>query len=54
MALIKIAILLGLVVIFPVLVIATGSTFGQRCKSAGLTGLDYERWIYDLSHGYRP
>lgn len=54
MTTVKAAILLALPLLYPVAVIATGSTFGQRCEAAGLTGLDYERCIYDLSHGRRP
>lgn len=40
--------------LFPAAIVATGGTFGQRCAAAGLTGIAYERCVYDLSRGIRP
>jgi hypothetical protein len=33
------------------LVLATGSTFGQRCSAMGYTGLDHNKCVIELSQG---
>jgi hypothetical protein len=33
------------------LVLATGSTFGQRCSEMGYTGLDHNKCVIELSQG---
>lgn len=32
-------------------VIATGSTFGQRCSAMGYTGLEHNKCVIELSQG---
>ena len=32
-------------------VLATGSTFGQRCSAMGYTGLDHNKCVIELSQG---
>lgn len=49
-----IALVLGLFLGTPLAVWVSGDTFGQRCAQAGLDGLDFERCVFDLSHGARP
>jgi hypothetical protein len=50
--LILISLLLHILIMFFVfLVLATGSTFGQRCSAMGYTGLDHNKCVIELSQG---
>jgi hypothetical protein len=47
---------LTLIVLLPYIlimgfVLATGSTFGQRCSEMGYNGLDHNKCVIELSHG---